>query len=97
MILCFAMLESPQKEQTAQSNAYTIWPAPASRRWDNDAILPSLDAIKASGATVTEVVEASLLDGLVLLPFIEAPDGERRYGVDSIKDFVIRHFGQPQS
>ena len=35
-----------------------------------------------------EVAESLLLEGRVILPFIETDEGERRFGISSIRQFV---------
>jgi hypothetical protein len=65
-----------------------VWSAPVTEDKKNKAILPALDKIADAGGVIEVIHEGALLAGLVNLPFIETPNGERYYGIDSIQGYA---------
>ncbi|MBI2629971.1 hypothetical protein HYW76_02625 [Candidatus Pacearchaeota archaeon] len=77
-----------------KGNFYIACAAPPERDWENKAIMPYLKMIEEGGGQVREMPGGSQLDGFILLPRLEAPNGDRFHGVESIRKYAERYLAR---
>jgi|TARA_B100001971_G_scaffold171205_1_gene163466 hypothetical protein len=79
-----------KKEVRIEKQIHLVFPAPKGDE-KNKEILKSLEEIESVGGEIIVVNSSVILEGYVILPFLETPEGGRNYGVRSIERYATNY------
>ncbi len=80
------MVMEYSKEELIEEQIHYAWPSPKDE--DNEPVIPLIKQLTDLGAKVIEIPEGATLGDHVLLPMVEAPNGYRHFGLNSIQEYV---------
>ena len=76
-------------EELRKMQEHYVWFSQDNQK--NREVASALQRIIKNGGKVIQLREGRLLEGHVLLPFLETPEGNRYFGVDSINRYAERY------